>query len=298
MSLLTCCPHCHAVYRLRPAQLSAARGFVECGDCAQVFNALDRLAEDVRPQVAMTARAAPPDASTVSQDDLAALAIDADDDGPRVDAAALEDLLVGDAAPALPRIELAQAEPPLVAQRPVRSVEAVPAVLRDDLARLAARERRGPGFAWGLAAALLLATLAAQSAWHWRGDLLARFPQLMPLGTQVCARLGCRLERPASIADIELVARDVREHPQYVDALLVNATLLNRGHGAATYPVIQLGVFDRRGGMVGVRRFAPRDYLDASIDIEAGMPAGRRVHLVLEIAAVGKRADSFEFDFL
>jgi hypothetical protein len=62
--------------------------------------------------------------------------------------------------------------------------------------------------------------------------------------------------------------------------------------------VIQLGVFDRRGATVGVRRFAPREYLDRSIDIDAGLPAGRRVHLVLEIAGVGQRADSFEFSFL
>ncbi len=292
MALLTLCPHCKTVFRVRAAHLSVARGFVECGACAHPFNALDHLADET-PAPAMLAPAPHGTASDVD-DDLAAVALDASDiEGPRVGAAGLNDLVIAEAAPPMPRIELAQAD-----ALPSIAVDAAPAILREDLARLAASESRGAGWAWVLLALVLFAGLVAQAAWYWRADLLARFPQLAPHAASLCERLGCRIEQPASKADIELIARDVRDHPQYAQTLLVNATLLNHARQAAAYPVIQLSVYDRRGAPVGVRRFQPREYLDRSIDIEAGMPAGRSVYIVLEIAAVGDRADSFEFLFL
>jgi predicted Zn finger-like uncharacterized protein len=292
MALLTLCPNCKTVFRVHAAQLSAARGFVECGACGHPFNALDHLADE--PHVAAVAATAPGPADSTVVDDLAAVALDtADIEGPRVGAASLNDLVIAEASPPMPRIELAQAD-----ALPSIAVDDAPAILREDLARLAASERRGAGWAWGLLALVLLGGLVAQAAWYWRIDLLARYPQLAPHAARLCEELGCRIEQPASKADIELVARDVRDHPQYAQTLLVNATLLNRARLAAAYPVIQLSVYDRRGAPVGVRRFQPREYLDRSIDIEAGMPAGRSVYIVLEIAGIGDRADSFEFLFL
>ena len=94
------------------------------------------------------------------------------------------------------------------------------------------------------------------------------------------------------------MARDVREHPQYAHILLVNATLANRSAITTAYPIIQLGVYDRNGGIVGMRRFAPLEYLDASIDIARGMPAGRAVYVVLEVASASDVAESFEFTFM
>jgi len=292
MALLTLCPHCKTVFRVRAAQLSVARGFVECGACTHTFNALDHLADEA--PAAAVAATAPGTPDEGIDDDLAAVVLDAGErEGPRVGAAGLNDLVIAEAAPPMPRIELAQAD-----ALPSIAVEDAPAILREDLARLAGSEDRGAGWAWALLALLLFGGLVAQAAWYWRADLLARFPQLAPHAASLCGKLGCRIEQPATKADIELIARDVRDHPQYAQTLLVNATLRNRAHQAAAYPVIQLSVFDRRGAPVGVRRFQPREYLDRSIDIEAGMPAGRSVYIVLEIAGIGDRADSFEFLFL
>jgi predicted Zn finger-like uncharacterized protein len=44
--LLTQCPKCETIYRLDAADLAAAKGFVECGDCGEQFNALSRLADE------------------------------------------------------------------------------------------------------------------------------------------------------------------------------------------------------------------------------------------------------------
>ena len=289
--MLTLCPHCKTVFRLRAGDLAQARGFVECGACDRVFNALDRLAEEPArdtapaPVLASVAAAATPAPAAAAGTD--------DDDGPRVGAADLDEVVIADSEPPMPRIALVEPD-----HSPSLALDDAPSVLREDLARMAARERRRGRFVWALLALLLTITLAMQLAWHWRGVLIAQFPQALPYATRLCAQVGCRLDAPTGVDDIELVARDVRDHPQYAKTLLVNATLQNRGTHAAKFPVIQLGVYDRTGVAVGVRRFTPPEYLDRSIDIEAGMPAGSLVYIVLEIAGVGDRADSFEFLFL
>ena len=44
--MLTQCPQCQTIYQLGAAELSAARGYVECGECGYQFSALDRIADD------------------------------------------------------------------------------------------------------------------------------------------------------------------------------------------------------------------------------------------------------------
>lgn len=294
--MLSLCPHCKTVFRVHAKDLASARGFVECGACDRVFNALDHLVDE--PARAPVLPAAIPEILPpplpVAKGPASATR---DEEGPRVGVANLDDVVIAESEPPMPRIALVEPDTSPVLGVDVELDEA-PSVLREDLARLAAEERNRGRFAWSLVALLLMLGLAAQAAWHWRSDLLERFPQLRPHAMALCARLGCRLEEPVGVADIELVARDVRDHPQYAQTLLVNATLQNRGKHAAKFPVIQLGVYDSNGVAVGVRRFAPSEYLDRSIDIDAGMPAGSRVYIVLEIAGVGDRADSFEFLFL
>ena len=105
--------------------------------------------------------------------------------------------------------------------------------------------------------------------------------------------------QPATdLEPIKLLTRDVRDHPQYQNTLLVNATLANQSDATTKFPVIQLGLFDKTGETIGVRRFNPDEYLDSSIDIPTGLSAGRTVYVVFELAGVGDRAVSFEFSFL
>ena len=47
--MLTRCPRCRAWFRVRAEHLSAAGGYVTCGDCDAVFSALDTLIEETAP---------------------------------------------------------------------------------------------------------------------------------------------------------------------------------------------------------------------------------------------------------
>lgn len=275
--MLTQCPQCSTVYRVLAAQLAAANGFVTCGECASVFNALNRLADETS-----AAPSAARDAPT------RAAATDGSEEPVRPVASEAREV-------AITPVSSATTAP---ARTTDLDLDEVPEILREDVARLLRRRRFSWSWGWSLVASLALFALVTQVAWQYRAWWSDRYPQLVPYAERICASLGCRVSPPLAVRGIELVARDVREHPQYAHALLVNATLANRNATAAAYPIIQLGVYDRTGGVVGIRRFAPREYLDASIDITRGMPAGAAVFVVFEIAGAGDVADSFEFTFL
>ena len=265
--MLTQCPHCLAVFRLQAQQLVVARGFVVCGACEQVFLALDRLADEA-------ARPAPePPAVRRYPADEKPLY-------PLTEASALLD-------------GLASAE---VADR-VATVHDIPAVLRADFARLQQPRAARTSAAWSAFAALLLLVFAVQIGWAWRALWLTQYPQAAPWLALVCARVGCQVQPPVPLSTVVMLARDVRDHPQYQDTLLVNATLVNREDHPVPYPGLQLGLFDHLGTALGVRRFAPADYLDRSLDLAAGMPPDQPIYIVMEIASLKVPADSFEFNF-
>lgn len=275
--MLTQCSQCSTVFRIHALQLAAAHGFVTCGECDSVFNALTRLADEPLAP-------APLESSTTP-----AITHEAP---PRI-------------VPQQARIETMIETPILnTAYRaasptePTLDMNEVPAILREDMAKLLRRRGLGLSWAWSMLAFVALLMLTAQLAWHYRAWWSLRYPAVLPYAEQLCARSGCSFAPAPSVKGIELVARDVREHPQYAHTLLVNATLANRSPAPAAYPVIQLGVFDRNGGVIGLRRFDPAEYLDASIDIARGLPAGRSIYVVLEIAGASDLALSFEFSLL
>jgi hypothetical protein len=174
----------------------------------------------------------------------------------------------------------------------------VPTVLRGDIDRLTRRQRFGAtSLKWPVVSLIALLGITSQVSWIYRDILLQRFPVIRPYLEQWCSKLSCHLEKSLSMGNIELIAREVREHPLYKNALLINATLINRSAGVAKYPLIQLGIYDHAGIVIGIRRFQPREYLDASIDIEHGMPPARNLYVVLELANVNTKADGFEFAF-
>lgn len=266
--MLTQCLQCSTVFRIHAPQLTAAHGFVTCGECDSVFNALNRLADEP----AAPAMIGSPPIPAITHQARVEMTVE---------------------APLLntPRRTASPKEPAL-------DMNDVPAILREDVSKLMRRRGLGMNWAWGALVFVALISLTSQVGWHYRAWWSERYPTLLLYAEQLCEKTGCTFAPKARVSDIELVARDVREHPQYTHSLLVNATLANRSAIRTAFPVIQLGVYDRSGGVIGVRRFVPLEYLDASIDIARGMPPGRSVHVVLEIAGASDLAQSFEFTLL
>ncbi|MFM2348495.1 MAG: hypothetical protein RL654_3248 [Pseudomonadota bacterium] len=62
MSLATSCPSCGTVFRVQQDQLKTSEGWVRCGQCQEVFNALEGLFDlDRRETSGSSSRQAPPD---------------------------------------------------------------------------------------------------------------------------------------------------------------------------------------------------------------------------------------------
>ena len=152
---------------------------------------------------------------------------------------------------------------------------------------------------WGaIAASILLAVLlVAQLAWAERYQLV-RLPQLRLALEFFCQPLNCDLPLRHDISRIEVVEREVRDHPHASGALLINAAFVNRAGFSQAYPVFEVSFSDVSGTPVAVRRFPPAEYLIGRQDVSNGMAPGERAQLMLEVVDPGDRAVSFQFDFL
>ena len=127
---------------------------------------------------------------------------------------------------------------------------------------------------------------------------MSRYPGTLPWFNRLCSTIDCSAIRYRDLAAIQLLNRDVREHPRYQNALLVNATMSNQSHTLQPYPVVQLNLFDTQGNLIAYRQFQPREYLDETINITRGMTPDSPVHFVLEVLDSAAGAVSFEFEFL
>jgi predicted Zn finger-like uncharacterized protein len=183
------------------------------------------------------------------------------------------------------------------AQRPQRTSEALE--LSEALLYSDESHDSGLRIPWGaIAASILLAVLLlAQFAWVERYQLV-RLPQLRLALEFFCQPLSCDLPLRHDISRIEVVEREVRDHPHASGALLINASFVNHAGFTQAYPVFEISFSDVSGTQVAVRRFPPAEYLIGRQDVSNGMAPGERAQLMLEVVDPGDRAVSFQFDFL
>jgi predicted Zn finger-like uncharacterized protein len=309
--MLTQCPHCGEVFRVHAEQLRLARGLARCGACERVFSTLDRLVDEdaVGPasrSAAPAARAREAHAPSAAGKEPAARTRSADQNDeyqvlPKRHLSAEQHGILF-TAPGSAEGSAAPESEPFISMDGLNAAtetQDVPLELEADLRALrGARSPRKSHAGWLIACVVLALLLGAQVLWSYRDLWLVGHPEWRAALSKLCDRVGCDATAPSDPARIELLSRDVRDHPQYRDALLVNATIVNRSVHAQSYPIIELDLFDRGGRLSGVRRFEPHEYLDASIDAHAGMPSGQPVLVVLEVVSPGDDAVSFEFRFL
>jgi len=295
-AMFTACPACKTVFPVSAAQLRAAAGRVRCGNCEKGFVATEALFDDPREALAFAEQ----QLSAVSQeiDDLVGRALD---EVPRADEGSPADLV---------DIALNKLDRNFPADRDTYAMPAasefvspVQAEESGEATMPAAALLFETGYAstrtsWGaIAAALFLtALLLGQYAWSERYRL-AGIPTFRPYLDVACATLGCGLPLRHDPAKLEVLEREIRNHPQVDDALLVSATFENRADFVQAYPVFEVTFSDVSGAPVAMRRFMPNAYLNGT-DPSKGMAPGQQTRLMLEIVDPGDRAVSFQFNFL
>jgi len=305
--MFTDCPTCNRQFRIHAEQLSAAHGLVKCGYCGAQFNALERLHDVLLPA---NRTGVAPDSVQVADLAEADPRFDIPEQEPEPDSAA-ERLLEAQPSTAAAAMQTPEnGSDPAPGQHekitdyqgydyagsyPARDGAAIAELLLEEPGSAAGHASR---WWWATGAVLVILMGMVQFIWFQRDEVLSRYPLLMPWAEQLCARMDCNVIRFRDVSAIKLMNRDVREHPRYEHALLVNATMSNQSKTRQPYPDIQLSLYDTEGSSIAHRVFTPDEYLDDSISIVRGMAPDIPVHFVLEVTGSTEGAVSFEFKFL
>jgi predicted Zn finger-like uncharacterized protein len=275
MSLATRCTACGTVFRVVQDQLKVSEGWVRCGRCSEVFNALEGLfdlegtsgptplareGDDAVPTaLSASSSSGVPAVHAPSANDAAA-----EDDAPttqldtRANSSSFErsrpasddDSYDRDTLDSRARYDTIDSEvPDDMAWAPEPAAEPTPAFLRAEQAA-AAWQRPRVQRSLKVLAGLLVVVLVLQVAFTQRDALAARWPATAPWLTALC--MGCSIEAPR---ELEMLAVDssglsrVEGHPAY----RFQVALRNRGDNAIAMPVLDLTLTDLRGEVI-VRR--------------------------------------------
>ncbi|MFT5131763.1 MAG: putative Zn finger-like uncharacterized protein [Gammaproteobacteria bacterium] len=299
--MYTHCPSCIRQFRIRASQLALAEGLVQCGFCGKQFNALERLYD--KPLVL------DPDPVTSTPNSSAfepEFYIPEDNESVEKVNTSLETFAVemtsersgseteGPPAPEPETESLPGSEAPTIAELSDDNYPFPEELIEEESSKAGYVSR----LFWSFGVLILFLAGVAQASWFNRDLLLSQYPAFLPQARKICQHLDCTLVRLRDISAIKLVNRDVRIHPRYKDALLVNATITNLSNYSQRFPTVLLSLFDPNGNVIAYRQIPASDYLDNSIDIEAGILPDSPIHFVFEIANSTTEAVSFEFDFL
>jgi hypothetical protein len=153
---------------------------------------------------------------------------------------------------------------------------------------------RARWLAW-LSVPLLALLLVLQVAVADRARLAAD-REWRPRILSLCEVLGCSVPPWREPAALHLTTRDLRPHPRVPGVLVVSATFRNDAPFAQPWPQLQLSLQNIDGESLGLRRFAPREYLGAA-PATAMIGAGQSASIRVEILDPGRRAVAFGFEF-
>lgn len=289
MSLATRCTACGTVFRVVQDQLRMSSGWVRCGRCSEVFNALESLVDLGAPEPGPPSAHASRIMDTLAQvsaaaeeDRLPATGGEGADGQPALAERAAAPVMpvtpgVGAAlapAAALPPAPAADTPPPVDAAAagddppPARlpapaGAQAPPGFVRqvDRAARWRHPLVRAALASACVGAALLLAVQIHQTHHDW---LAARWPALRAASQWLCAWRGCEIEPPRQL-----------------DALVVDSSALVRAGAPGTY---QLSLSLRNRSPVAARVPA----LDLVLSDAGGQTTTRRVLSLAELGVRGQ----------
>jgi predicted Zn finger-like uncharacterized protein len=289
MSLATRCTACGTIFRVVQDQLKVSEGWVRCGRCQEVFNALQNLfdlereapppwppvaADDWKSTLPVTEAEAAPEEAAASTPaaDPAGLASQpllhrpsaeqavafADEPEEEADPSGFADArfnlaLLDDEPSRFARDAAGSAGGDTVADGPAHddNPKAMPRFVRQ--AEREARWRR-PGVRIGLSVLLLLLTLtlAGQLALHFRAQLVASMPETRALIDPLCAWKGCRIEAPRRLDSIVVDSTGLTrlDSPGLYRLSIV---LRNRASTPVLLPAIDLSLTDAQGQLVSRR---------------------------------------------
>jgi predicted Zn finger-like uncharacterized protein len=320
MSLATRCTSCGTVFRVVQDQLKVSEGWVRCGRCNEVFNALEGLFDLERdtPPEWSPALAGGPAASASGASAEAAWNVEGfvpETDPQLVDK--LDTRLFGSRRPdpnstpakhvrARDRHEFSDAQfnPEWVADDQVLTHDGGAAhdaaerlspdqVVAPEFLRRAQRQARWRSPAaratLSVASLVLMAALTWQGVHHFRDLVAARWPGLQPALLAWCGVADCRIGTPRRIEDIS-VESTALTRAAAPDSFRLSVTLRSKSTLALAMPSIELSLTDTAGQLLARRALMPSDFRVAPTTLL--QPGGESV-LQLALSAGGQRVSGY-----
>lgn len=290
--MLTRCPACDTTFRVGPEQLKAKQGRVRCGECQEVFSALDTLVDEV---ITVTVPVAP-ELVEEHHEESPSPVVEAVDELPVEAADQDESLALPDAEPAVlseptfieTAAELEDAPEPAA----LPAAELVP-----ELEDLPAKESAWRTLLPVTGISIAITALLLQALMIWRVEMATLAPATRPALETACDLLGCTVGLPSKTDLLSIEASDLHPHPGNAGRLVLNATLRNRAPFAQTWPHLELTLTDLADRVLARRVLTPKDYLPTSgtkleTDIR-GIAAGADASLELHISAIDLAAGGY-----
>ncbi|MEO5770603.1 MAG: zinc-ribbon and DUF3426 domain-containing protein [Burkholderiaceae bacterium] len=327
MSLATRCTACGTVFRVVQDQLKVSEGWVRCGRCSEVFNALQGLFDLERenaPAWTSSQRGALEVLSGSAEDRAAASAIasqtrdarsDSDEDDSALETRLLDptdddradgrvDEQADDGSAAIQHLDAADGQLAVRSTIADDPADAGPADERDEPGRDPApdflrqaewndrwhtsRVRAG----LRVTAALLVVALGLQWLYTQRDPLSAAQPTLAPALAQMCAVLGCRIEAPRRIESLAVESSGLTQLDDPARVRL-QVALRNRDSLPLMTPSLDLSLTDSRGELVARRVLDPRDFGPAT---PARMAPGAELNLQTVLDTGERRVSGYSVE--
>ncbi|MEO7774422.1 MAG: zinc-ribbon and DUF3426 domain-containing protein [Steroidobacteraceae bacterium] len=318
--MFTTCPKCALNLAITAADLRIGQGYVRCGRCSNVFNALVGLADEGEHslEAPMSAQAEAPAGEPQGSGMLVESSLVEGDPGTgtfetiilegdgimQTTEVVAEDEVELQLRALAERIEAANhrmdEDESEAAQQAVAAIAAIPVEDSGEMEVIGLREQvdLDPGFddaeqvrgrmlrnlaRFGVAALALL--LVIQIVHHYRAHLSG----LKPL-VALYEALGLQFDPP-----IDLLSYDVRQlgyepSPTAKDSVLIRATVSNVSKAMQPLPVLRVTMQDRFGNLASRVEIAPRDYLLAQSGARPLAP-GARVDAQIQVKMPDQRVD-------
>ncbi|MCX7164753.1 MAG: zinc-ribbon domain-containing protein [Rhodocyclales bacterium] len=302
--MLTRCPACTTHFRVTAEQLKARSGRVRCGECQQVFNALDTLIEEpmrvvaelpaeplrqaiLTPPLEAEAKAAGYPQAPIDQVTLVPPTPEATPEA-ALELEVPEELSIPD-----PETQGASIPEPAVAAEPDTVAEADIGTRdwSETFHEAPPSPRRWP---WVIGSVIGLTALGLQAVLAFRVELAVLWPEVRPALVALCDIADCEVGLPAKVGLVGIEASDLHPDSERAGRLALTATLKNRAPFAQQFPYLELTLTDTADKAIARKVLAPTDYLPPKASIANGMQPNADIAIAVgvepgEMAASGYR---------
>lgn len=304
---ITRCPFCTTSFRVTLEQLHSASGTVRCGACLKIFQAENSIGQESLESDGYSTPESAEETSLAVSNDKEIVPLH-DESSYWLD---WEFYVVGSLTPGMEDPDLLKQflDPENLEWVKKAEVESEAKVTINELVARLNLERDPVELVgeyveeikqhpiWAILALLLIASGFLQYVWFNR-DIYVQDDEYRPLYLAFCDRVGCGLPEYSNFSVITTSNLVVRSHPEFEDALIVDAIIRNSGIYRQKFPILKLQFRDIEDSLVAIRTFNARDYLAGELRGLQYIPANTEVRFSLELVHPGEQAVGFSLEIV